>query len=250
MPKQIPILPFPIGAQSSNFFAALSSALIPCLGIRDDTPYWCAPNGRYCNHCSGCSTLRKHQEMLYHTLLTASGLAFTFDYPEDDTVPFHTMPNTPRGWRWDEPFIESLMDFAGVTYRRYSARSVAQMHALLRQTIGTGRTALVADHGQWEDATAWSRCWKVVCGYTEDGLLVMHHGGEITVEAGKTYEDWIVITGEAPRNQSYRDILERIHTVLTDPSHDRLEAEIYDDLSHVTQENAAALACGRGLLFA
>lgn len=242
MPKTISVIPFPHGAESDGFFAALSSALMPCLGITDDTPYWCAPNGRYCNHCSGCVTPEKHREMLYHTLLTASGLAFTFDYPEDDSVPFHTVPDTPVGWRWNEPFVENLMDFAGLSYQRYTARSVARMHGLIRQTVDAGYTALVADHGQWADETAWSCCWKVVCGYTEDGILVMYHGGEITVETDGAYEDWIVITGKAPRKQTYRDILKRIEAVLTDPSHDMLEAELYSDLSDVTPENAIGLA--------
>ena len=242
--KQVFIHPFPSGAESNGFIAALSSALLPCLGITERTPYWCAPNGSFCTDCGGCSRsgLTKHQEMLYHTLLAASGLAFTFDYPEDDDVGFHTMPDTPIGWRWDEPFVENIMDFAGLSYMRYTDKSISEMRDILHNSIDSGYTALCADTRNISESGTWSRCWNVICGYTEDGILVMNHGGEIVTETDSTYSDWIVITGKAERKQTYRDVLVRIYAILTDPSHAVLEQEIYSDLSNVTEENAVGLA--------
>lgn len=245
MKKLLEISPFPAGAQSDGFFAALASAVLPCLGIKEESPYWCSPKGAYCTGCGGCgdrSNLQKHQEMMYHTLLAASGAAFTFDYPEDDSVAYHTMPGIPLGWRWEEPFVADLADFAGLSYERYTAQSVSEMLDAIRKSVDSGYTALVADHGQWKEASEWARCWNVVCGYTDDGLLVMRPGGEIAEERGGTHEDWIVFTGRARRKQTYRDILEKICAVLSDQSHDSLEQLIDESLSDVTPENAEKLA--------
>ncbi len=242
MKNQINIVPFSSGAESNGFIAALASAVLPCLGITADTPYWCGPKDSHCIHCSGCDTLQKHQEMLYHTLLTASGMAFTFDYPEDDSVGSHTMPDVPIGWRWEEPFVAELMDFAGLSYERYTGKTVSDMHGIIKTAIDAGYTAICANTQNWTDEMAWTHCWNVVCGYANDGIRVMRHGGEIVTETEGTYDDWIVITGRADRRQTYRDVLERIHRILTDPSHDRLEQEIYSDLSSVTPDNAVGLA--------
>ena len=245
MKKQIEILPYPIGAESNGFIAALSSAVLPCLGFTEATPYWCAPKGSYCIKCGSCgnpSGLKKHQEMMYHTLLTASGLAFTFDYPEDDSVAYHTMPGISVGWRWEEPFVAALMDFIGLSYERCRNKTASEMHAVIKTAVDSGYTALAANHGQWSGGTEWSHCWNAVVGYTDDGICVLRHGGEIITENQSAYEDWIVITGKAERRQTYRDVLERIYRILTDPSHDAIEQEIYSDLSHVTPENAVGLA--------
>ena len=237
--RQHDIVPFPNGAESNGFFAALSSALMPCLGITPDTPFWCSPKGSWCIRCQkNCNRWYRHQEMLYHALLTVSGVAFTFDYPEDDDVPFHTMPNIPIGWRWDEPFVANIMDFIGLSYERHTDKIVSEMRELLLRSIDNGYTALCANTCSTAENTTWAKCWNVVCGYTDEGILVMHHGGEITVESDAMYSDWIMITGKTERKQTYRDVLKRICAVLTDSSHHVLEQEIYRDLSNVNENNA------------
>ena len=240
--KQIKIVPFPCGAESNGFIAALASAVLPCLGIDAETPYWCSPKGSHCIHCSDCDMVQKHQEMLYHVLLSVSGLAFAFDYPEDDGVGFHTIPNIPIGWRWDEQFVAELMDIAGLSFRRYRSQSITEMYEKIRETIDAGYTAVCADTQNRTEEMAWSCCWNAVCGYTDDGICVMQHGGALVTETDHTYDDWILITGKTEPKQSYRDVLERIYRVLSDASHDALEQEIYDNLSTVTSENAVGLA--------
>ena len=236
--KQISLVPFPSGAESNGFIAALASAVLPCLSITADTPYWCAPKGSHCIRCSGCDLLSKHQEMIYHTLLTASGLAFTFDYPEDDNVGYHTLPGTPIGWRWEEPFVAGLMDFTGLSYRRYRSQSAGDLRRVLQSAIDAGYPALCAKLGAWKDPMEWSRCWNIAFGYTDEGILIMRHGGKVIVETDCVYDDWIVITGHTERNMTYREMLENTLRILSDPSHDALENEIMDDLRHVTHENA------------
>ena len=245
MKKQCNLIPFPYPIEGDGFFAAFSSALLPCLGITEDTPFWCNPKNRYCTQCGECgesSILQKHHLMLYHTLITVSGVAFTYDYPEDDTVGFHTYPDAPIGWRWNEPFIADLFDFAGFTYERFAHRTVAEMTPLLRKTLDDGFTALVANTGQWEHEMDWLFAWQVVCGYTENGILLMQYGGNIVEITQGEWDDWILITGKTQRKKSIRDILTKIHSVLTHPSHDALQKELEQDLENVTPENAVGMA--------
>ncbi len=240
MMKKINLVPFPNDAESDGFFAAFSSAVMPCLGITADTPFWCSPKGGYCKHCqNNCDPSRCHQLMLYHTFLTVSGVAFAFDYPEDDSVDFHSMPDIPIGWRWEELFVSNLMDFAGLSFVRCKDRSVSDMRGVICQAIDNGFTALCADTRNIADDFGWTHCWNVVCGYKDDGVIVMRHGGEIVTETDTEYTDWIVITGKTAPKQTYRDILQRIYETLTDTSHDKLEKDIEAALSGVTRENSA-----------
>lgn len=244
MKKQLVIPPFPSGAESNGFIAALSSAVCCAKEYTDDTLYWCNPKGTYCKRCGNChgQSVRMHQESIYHTLLTASGLAFTFDYPEDDSVGFHTIPNTPIGWRWDEPFIANIMDFIGFSYKRAANKSISEIRELVKPLIDSGYPAMAANYSNSDYEKSWNSVWSVICGYTENGILVMRYGGDIVEETDGTYEDILFLTGEAERKQTYNDILKRIHIILADPSHDALEAEIMNNLLHVTPENAAELS--------
>ncbi len=244
MSKQIPVVPFPNGTESDNFIAALSNAVMPCLGIIKEIPYFCSQKGTYCVKCSDCDTLKKHQEMLYHTLMKDSGLAFTFDYPEDDCVGFHTLPRVKTGWRWEEPFVSDLMDFTGLSYERYTDKSAGEMSQRIKKAINDGCTAITANtrNQMWPDKMEWARCWNVVCGYTDDGITLMQTGGKMITETNAVFHDWIVITGRTLRKMTYMDSLMRIYRVLNDLSHDRLEQEIYSDLSDVMPKNAVDLA--------
>ena len=253
MKKQLAVHPFPYDAESNGFIAALSSVVCAAKKYTDETPYWCSPKGCYCKKCGGCTgqSLGKAHLSVYHCLLTASGLAFGFDYPEDDSVAAHTMPNTPVGWRWDDGFMANIMDLAGISFIRCKNKTIAEIRAVIKESIDAGYPAMVANHRVYPNEMAWVSCWKVVCGYTDDGITVMNYGGGMSDETNGLYEDIIVITGEAARindagcadkdmrGQTYFDVLRRIYAVLSDPSHDALENEIMTDLSNVTPENAA-----------
>ncbi len=250
MKKQLTVHPFPHDAESDGFIAALSSAVCAAKKYTDDTPYWCTPKGCYCQKCGGCTgqSLGKTQSSVYHCLLTASGLAFGFDYPEDDSVGAHSIPNIPVGWRWDDGFLADIMGFAGLSFIRCKSKTVAEIREIVKNSIDSGYPAMAANHSVYPDEMAWVSCWKIICGYTDDGITVMNYGGGISDETDGAYEDIIVITGEADRannadcKQTYFDILKRIHAVLSDPSHDALENEIMSDLSNVTPENAVMLS--------
>jgi len=250
MKKQLIIHPFPYDAESDGFIAALSSVVCAAKKYTDDTPYWCTARDCYCQKCGGCAgqSLGKTQLSIYHCLITASGLAFGFDYPEDDNVGMHTRPDTPVGWRWDNAFLADIMDFAGLSFIRCKNKTVAEIRGIVKDSIDAGYPAMAANYSVYPDEMAWASCWKIVSGYTDDGITVMNYGGEISDETDGAYEDIIVITGEVNRandaacRQTYFDVLKRIHAVLSDPSHLCLENEIMSDLSNVTPENAVMLS--------
>lgn len=148
-------VPFPIDAESDNFTAALASALVITKGYTEETPYWCVPNHRYCIHCSPCgdNLQERHQLSVYHCLLTASTLAFGFDYPWDDSVNPHTLPGFSNGWRWDDCFVNTLARFAGFSYLRFNGASTRE-HVLSAIKISL-------DHGfpsllRLEDEMKWT----------------------------------------------------------------------------------------------
>lgn len=250
MKKQLNVHLFPYEAESNGFIAALSSVVCAAKKYTDDTPYWCSSKGCYCKKCGDCTgqSLDKTHLSVYHCLLTASGLAFGFDYPEDDGVGAHTIPNTPIGWRWDDGFMADIMDFAGLSFIRCKNKTVAEIRDIVKDSIDAGYPAMAANHSVYPNEMTWVSCWKIVCGYTDDGITVMNYGGEVSDETNGAYEDIIVITGEtdctndAACKQTYYDVLKRIYAVLSDPSHDALEAEIMADLSNVTPENAVMLS--------
>lgn len=256
MKKQLTVHPFPHDAESNGFIAALSSAVCAAKKYTDETPYWCTSKSCYCKKCGGCEgqSLGKTQLSVYHCLLTASGLAFGFDYPEDDSVGAHTIPNTPVGWRWDDDFMSDIMNFAELSFIRCKNKTVAEIRTIIKESIDAGYPAMAANHSIYSNEMAWVSCWKIVCGYTDDGITVMSYGSEVSDETSGAYEDIIVITGEIDRvndtaytgnnmrKQTYFDVLRRIHAVLSDSSHDALEAEIMADLSNVTPENAVMLS--------
>lgn len=248
MEKQLAIHPFPYDAESDGFIAALSSAVCAAKKYSENTPYWCSQKGCYCKRCGDCQgqSLGKTQLSVYHCLLTASGLAFGFDYPEDDSVGGHTIPNIPIGWRWDHGFLADIMNFAGLSFARYQNKTVGEIRAIIKDSIDAGYPAMAANHRVYSDEMAWASCWKIIKGYTDSGITVMHHGGQVREETSGGYEDIIVITGTADcpgkGKRDYFDVLKGIHAVLSDPSHDALEQEIITDLSHVTAENAPMLS--------
>lgn len=90
-------------------------------GYTQETPYWCTGNRRFCIHCKSCgdNLPERHQTSIYHCLLTASTLAFGFDYPWDDTVDPHSLPEFSNGWRWDDDFVDALARFAGFSCLRF-----------------------------------------------------------------------------------------------------------------------------------
>lgn len=250
MKKQLTVHPFPHDAESNGFIAALSSVVCAAKKYTDETPYWCTSKDCYCKKCGDCigQSLGKTQSSVYHCLLTVSGLAFGFDYPEDDSVGAHTIPDTPVGWRWDDGFMADIMGFAGLSFIRFKNKTIAEIREIIKDSIDEGYPAMAANHSVYTDETAWVSCWKIICGYTNDGITVMNYGGEVNDETSGAYEDIIVITGEVDRTNSaackqiYFDILKRIYAVLSDPSHDALENEIMSDLSNVTPENAVMLS--------
>ena len=236
-------VPYPVDAESDNFTAALASALVIARGYTEETPYWCVPNRRYCIHCSPCGNnlLERHQVSIYHCLLTASTLAFGFDYPWDDTVNPHSLPGFPGGWRWDDGFVDALARFAGFSYLRFDGTSPQkELLSTMKGSLDAGFPTLLRLENETE--------WILSVGYDADtvyGLDSKFHA--LSENWHSMLREAIVITGNTAPDMSYKELLERIASALSYDEHTALESVIMNALDHVTEENAmdtAGMMCG------
>ncbi len=231
-------VPFPAGAESDNFTAALASALVIARGYTEETPYWCTQNRCHCVHCSPCGDhpLENHQTSIYHCLLTASTLAFGFDYPWDDTVDPHTLPGFSKGWRWDGGFVDALARFAGFSYLRFDGTSTQEeVLSAMKNSLDNGFPTLLRLENEME--------WILAVGYDADtiyGLDSQLHA--LSDNWHSVLRDAIVITGNTTPEMSYKELLERIASALSYEEHGALESIIMDTLDHVTAENAMDIA--------
>ena len=254
------IVQYPVDAQSNSFFCALASALLPALGYAEDTPYFCAPKGRRCVSCGECgekTALQKHHLALYHALLAASGVAFGFSYPEDDTVEEHSFPGVEKGWRWPDAFVDFLMGVAGLSWRRLRREEGAQ--AVCASVCGALEAGFpvpvrLGGEGKYGPDTAW----QVAIGYEGGALLgldsyahtLQNSSARYAADGSFVLEDWperlldaIVITGRAPLPATYGEVLARAAAVLDNPANGRLEREVLRRIEAVPPETAQDTAC-------
>lgn len=227
-------VPFPVDAESDSFTAALASALVMALGYTEKTPYWCTKNRRDCIHCDPCGDhpLERHQTSIYHCLLTASTLAFGFDYPWDDTVNPHSLPGFPQGWRWDEGFVQELARFAGFSFRRFSGASPREeVLSAIKRSLDAGFPTLLRLEKELE--------WSLAVGYDEDTIYGLDQQFYALPDHWYSLlRDAIVITGRTVPGMSCKEFLERIANALSWEEHGALEGVIMNALDHVAAENA------------
>lgn len=249
---------FPCDAQSNAFFCALTSALLPVLGITEETPYYCAPKASLCVHCGGCgqkTTLQKHHAALYHELQTLSGVSFGWAWPEDGDCPYQTTEGGGPGWAWPDAFVGFILGFEGLSWRRLPKGTGEEVvYQAVTESIDAGFPVLMK-LGLGPD-------WHVVTGYdegilygldshghyiasvhpqikpdryTDDGLFVMSRWYE-------SFEDAIVISGRSAPAVSLSDVLARCIQILEHPVHARLEAELTARIDAVAPDNALVTA--------
>ena len=212
---------FPVDAESDNFTAALASALVIAHGSTEE--------------------LKQHQLSIYHCLLTASTLAFGFDYPWDDTVEPHSLPGFSGGWRWDNSFVDALARFAGFSYLRFDGTSTqTEVLSTMKRSLDIGFPTLLRLENEME--------WILAVGYDADTVYALDSQFHALPDNWHSMlRDTIVITGNTAPDMSYKELLERIASALSYDEHTALESVIMDVLDHVTMENAmdiAGMMCG------
>jgi len=224
MKTQVNAVPFPCDAQSSTFFAALASALLPALGYTEETPFYCAPKGSFCVNCGNCkhSAPQKHQAQLYHDYQTLTGVSFGWAWPEGEP----------------DELIGFIMGHAGLTWRRLSKDTGQDAaYQAIAASIDAGLpTLLKAGAG---------RNWHVVTGEKNGVLYALRYNGKKPASLPKwfePFEDAIVITGRCEPTVTLADVLRRVIAVLEQPAHAALEAEIDRRIDEITTENARETA--------
>ena len=249
------IIPFPNGAQSSPFFGALASTLLPALGYSDDTPYFCGPKNSYCIGCSDCgSTLKKHHNLIYHDYQTFTGVSLGWVWPEEGKE-YQTMPGWQEGWRWPDEFFGYIFGYAGLSWNRIGKQSgQAVVFAEIKASIDAGQPALMklGDGPDWHVATGYDDDGKLYGldsrkhfdhtlrptvaavtqqHYTEEGLFILRDWFSF-------FEDAIIIAGRVPPAIMFRDVLSRLITTLEHPAHTLLERDLMARLDAVSPYNA------------
>ncbi|NLG24279.1 MAG: hypothetical protein GX558_02920 [Clostridiales bacterium] len=232
------VVPFPFDAQSSPFFCALASALLPALGYTGDTPFLCVQKESYCTSCGNCgdrTTLQKHHLSLYHRLQTFTGVGLGWAWPEDDS-PYQVIPGWERGWRWPDEFFSFIFGFAGLSWKRLSkGADRARVFAEVSASIDAGIPALIR----------LGMDWRVATGYDGHGALagLGYRLDEATMPAWfDAFEDAVVVTGRAPQTVGLGDVLRRMIRALTHPAHARLESDLMARLDAIAPENARETA--------
>ena len=255
--KLIPdILSFPDGAESSPFFGALASVLVPALGFTEDRPYFCDPKQSYCINCGECNrtTLQKHRHRLYHDSQSFTGVSLGWVWPEDDSD-YQTMPGWHQGWRWPDAFFAFLFGYAGLSWKRLAKGTGKDaVLAAVRVSVDAG-IPLLMKLGSGPD-------WHVVTGYDESGTLygldshkhfdhTLRPTRDVVAAQGYTdgglfilpdwfahFQDAVIITGRANKTVAYQDILGCMIQTLEHPAHRRLEQDLMARLDGVAPENA------------
>jgi hypothetical protein len=222
------LVAFPVDAESSPFFGALATVLLPALGYAEDTPFYCAPKGSFCVRCGGCgdkTALQRHHLQLYHDFVTRTGASLLWSEPETD-----------------DALVERVMDIAGLSWERFSPDdSRDAVLRALKKAVDAGFPALLklGDGGDW----------RVVAGYDEAGRL---YGLDARARADTNGEDgWfvfadcfsrfrsaIVVTGRGPSRVSLADSLARMIEALERADTDALEKEVLHKIDAATPENA------------
>lgn len=239
MIKEIkPIVAYPFDAQDIPFFCALSSALLPALGYTEETPYFCMPNERFCNHCGGCNktTLQKHHLGLYHVYQTFTGVSLGWEWPENDS-PYRVIPCWEQGWRWPDEFLGFIFGYAGLSWKRLrKGTAQGQVFSAVTDSIDAGYPVLL--HLGMD--------WLVITGYGDKTELIGlgYKLGEAAVVSDwvDSFEDAVIITGRAAQTVAVGDILERMIETLAHPAHAKLEKDLMAKIDAITPENVRETA--------
>ena len=259
------IVQYPFDAQSDSFFCALSSMLVPALGYDENTPFYCAPHSRYCVECGGCrkNAMQRHHLMLYHCMLTASGVAFCFDYPEDDSVDAacHTYPGVKfPGWRWDDEFIGFIMGLCSLGYRRFAPEDgKAEILAAIKASVDAGYPVAARLGGKYQFGS--DTAWSVITGYEDDALIGIDSKDHYLTRFADyekysgffALEDWyphfidaVVITGKEERKYGIKDVLTKISGVLSSETRAAVKNEIYrliESADDISADKNAEILC-------
>lgn len=234
--KKIPnIVQYPFDAQSSPFFCALASTLLPVLGYTEETPFFCAEKNTYCVNCGNCgnkTTLQKHHLRLYHDYQTFTGVSFGWEWPENDSE-YQVIPGWKPGWRWPDEFLDFIFGFAGLSWMRLQkSTGKKDIYAMVRTSIDTGFPVLMR----------LGMDWHVITGYDgEKGFWGLgYNSGEPVILPcwPESFEDAIIITGHADKSVTISHILDRIIQTLAHPAHVKLEADLMAHLDGVSSDNA------------
>lgn len=229
------IVQYPFDAQSSPFFCALASTLLPVLGYTEETPFFCGAKDTYCVNCGNCgnkTTLQKHHLQLYHDYQTFTGVSLGWEWPEYDSE-YQVIPCWKPNWRWPDEFLNFIFGFAGLSWMRLQkSMGKKDIFTMAKASIEMGFPVLMR----------LGMDWHVITGYDEEmGFWgIGYNFGEPVPLSGwfQSFEDAIIITGHTDKSVTTSDILARMIQTLAHPANAKLEADLMARLDGVSSGNA------------
>ena len=219
------ILRFPMNAQRSSFFGALSSILLYREAYTEDTPYYCGKNKRFCVHCGKCkaTTMEKHHLNIYQYLVTITGCAYLW---EDKAVgdSFNKKYNA-------EEFSEKALDRLSLALQAYGYRYEEFNKEIeekiifnkIQQSIDNNLPVLIKLGG--------GDIWAVITGYDKEKMLPylmkMNHAPKVNREWYEKLRNIVFITDKCEANISLVESLNHMHQHITTQNRVKLEQKIY-----------------------
>ncbi|MCL2741487.1 MAG: SGNH/GDSL hydrolase family protein [Oscillospiraceae bacterium] len=250
--------PFPCDAESSPFFGAMATALLPAMGYTEGTPFYCGPKGSFCIECGDCegkSVMQRHHLQLYHDLQTFTGVSLGWDWP-DAKEGYHAIPGWEAGWDYPDGFMAFIYGYAGLAWRKVGrGMSKEGIHGEVRASIDSGLPVLMklGEGRDWHVAVGYGPDLAIVaadargCGSPSDRPTVRTDG--YTPEGYAVIRHWMgqfkaayVIEGKAEKTVGFSDVITRMILTLASPAHRRLEGEFNSKLDTVCTGNARETA--------
>lgn len=253
------VAPYWTDEENNLLLCAMTTMFLKMENYDKTTPFYCGMNDRFCNECGDCGdmskrdNLAKHHLMLYHHLLTVTGVGLMCGDPNEagEYDLKYIRGITP-------PLLEDRLDFAmkaeGFEYIRLDKlKGEREVFHQVMGSIHSNKPVLMklGDGLGWFVVTGFDSVTGTLFGldaknhiayqpgnkreYTEDGLLVI-------TDWFKHLHKAIIVTGRIAKPLDLVDLLTRIVGRLQMPERSVLEAMIPQMLDSITLENARAVA--------
>lgn len=223
------LVSFPINAQNSTFFGALSSILLYRNGYTEDTPFYCGKHQRSCVRCGGCADepfLNKHHLKIYQYLITITGCAYFWTDKE-------------IGNPYNKPYIaddfsETALDrlslslyASGYYYESMNNHTEASiLFDRIKQSIEKKQPVLIKLGG--------GDVWAVITGYHDDKnlpyLMKYRHLPQLNKDWYDKLRNIVFITDKYDSTISLTESLNHMVHHLSTDSRDKLEQKVFQKL--------------------
>lgn len=219
------IVQFPVNAQRSSFFGALSSIILYREGYTEDTPFYCGKNKRNCVRCGNCKEafIKKHHLNIYQYLVTITGCAYLW---EDKAVgDSYNKQYNP------EDFSENALDRLSLSLQAYGYKYESFNKDVDERTIFNRIQQSIENHLPILIKLGGGDVWAVITGYHTEKMLPylmkMNHNSKLNKEWYEKLRNIVFITDKCKESVSLEESLNHMKKHITTKSREKLEQKVY-----------------------